>query len=101
MKPLTPEFAFILSCFSWAISFLWKLYPLTCVLSQALELIRELQKHFPIKRSPMRLRLIIPEGSISPLLEKLSSWGANIISKDESGSQLYVVSLLAPMSYYL
>ncbi|CAA6668444.1 unnamed protein product [Spirodela intermedia] len=63
---------------------------------QALELIRELQKHFPIKRSPMRLRLIIPEGSISPLMEKLSTWGANVISKDESGSQLCVVCEIEP-----
>ncbi|CAA7405298.1 unnamed protein product [Spirodela intermedia] len=63
---------------------------------QALELIRELQKHFPIKRSPMRLRLIIPEGSISPLMEKLSTWGANVISKDESGNQLCVVCEIEP-----
>ncbi|KAK9270541.1 hypothetical protein L1049_026122 [Liquidambar formosana] len=63
---------------------------------QALEVIRELQKHFPIKRSPMRLRLIVPEQNFSSLSEKLSAWNASIVSKDESGSQISVVCEMEP-----
>ncbi|KAF8411700.1 hypothetical protein HHK36_004258 [Tetracentron sinense] len=63
---------------------------------QALEVIRELQKHFPIKRSPMRVRLTLPEKSFSSLMEKLSSWSASVVSKDESGSQLSVVCEIEP-----
>ncbi|XP_020262890.1 ribosome maturation protein SBDS [Asparagus officinalis] len=63
---------------------------------QALEVIRELQKHFPIKRSPMRLRLTVPQGNLPSLLEKLSSWNASIISKDESGDQFSVISDIEP-----
>lgn len=37
---------------------------------QALDLIRELQKQFPIKRSPMRLRLVVPENQEPSLLNK-------------------------------
>lgn len=66
-----------------------------CFLSllQALEVIRELQNHFPIKRSPMRLRLIVPEKNFSVLIDKLNGWNANVVSKDESGNQQSVVSL--------
>lgn len=53
---------------------------------------RELQKHFPIKRAPMRLRLIVPQQNISSLSEKLNGWGAKIVSRDESGSQISIVS---------
>ncbi|XXG60770.1 hypothetical protein AAC387_Pa04g2598 [Persea americana] len=63
---------------------------------QALEVIRELQKKFPIKRAPMRLRLIIPEKHSSSLVEKLNAWSANIDSKDVSGNQLYVVCQMEP-----
>ncbi|GFS31008.1 sequence-specific DNA binding transcription factor [Actinidia rufa] len=63
---------------------------------QALEVIRELQKHFPIKRSPMRLRLTIPEQNFSSLLEKLNSWNSSIISKDESGNQLSIICEVDP-----
>lgn len=59
---------------------------------QALELIHELQKHFPIKRSPMRLRVCVPEKDFSSLLEKLNVWNASVVSKDDSGSQPSVVS---------
>ncbi|XP_074588421.1 uncharacterized protein LOC141844280 [Curcuma longa] len=59
---------------------------------QALEVIRELQNHFPIKRSPMRLRLVVPEKSFSTLMEKLGDWNANITSKDESGNEPSIVS---------
>jgi hypothetical protein len=59
---------------------------------QALDLIKELQKHFPIKRAPMRLRLIIPQGSYSSLLDKISSWeGTTISSRSESGNEPSVV----------
>ncbi|KAI3903708.1 hypothetical protein MKW98_032362 [Papaver atlanticum] len=54
----------------------------------ALEVIRELQKHFPIERAPIRLRLIIPEESLCSLMEKLNEWNAEVVSKDESGNQL-------------
>lgn len=64
---------------------------MTCLM-QALEVIRELQKHFPIKRSPMRLKLIVPEQNISSLMEKLNAWNASVVLKDESGSQLSIVS---------
>ena len=59
---------------------------------QALEVIHELQKHFPIKRSPMRLRLIVPDHEFSSLSEKLTAWNASIISEDQSGSQISTVS---------
>lgn len=65
---------------------------------QALEVIHELQKHFPIKRSPMRLRLYVPEKNYSSLLEKLNIWNATIVSKDDFGSQPSIVSL---GSFYL
>ncbi|GKU90558.1 hypothetical protein SLEP1_g4540 [Rubroshorea leprosula] len=63
---------------------------------QALEVIHELQKHFPIKRSPMRLRLTAPEQNFSSLSEKLSSWSSTIVSKDVSGSQLSVICEMDP-----
>ena len=67
---------------------------------QALEVIRELQKSFPIKRSPMRLRLTVPGQNFHTVCEKLNELSATIVSKDESGSQLSVVSpeyLLYPL----
>ncbi|XP_042470874.1 ribosome maturation protein SBDS-like [Zingiber officinale] len=63
---------------------------------QALEVIRELQKHFPIERSPMRLRLVVPEKSFPTLIEKLSGWNPNITSKDESGNEPSLVCELEP-----
>ncbi|KAK9162574.1 hypothetical protein Syun_003476 [Stephania yunnanensis] len=62
----------------------------------ALEVIRELQKHFPIKRSPMRLRITLPGNQFSSLTEKLNSWNANIVSKDETGNQLSAVCEIDP-----
>ena len=61
---------------------------------QALEVIRELQKHFPIKRSPMRLRLTVPGQAFSSVSEKLNEWKSSIVSKEESGNQLSVVRFL-------
>ncbi|KAA8538332.1 hypothetical protein F0562_027845 [Nyssa sinensis] len=63
---------------------------------QALDVIQELQKHFPIKRSPMRLRLAVPEQNFSSLLEKLNAWNASIVSKDETGSQLSIICEVEP-----
>lgn len=63
---------------------------------QSLDVIRELQKHFPIKRSPMRLRLYVPEQKFSSLSEKLNDWTASIVSKDESGSQLSITCEMDP-----
>lgn len=54
---------------------------------QALEVIHELQKQFPIKRSPMRLRYIVPEQNVPSLLDKLNAWSASIVSNDQSGNQ--------------
>lgn len=70
--------------------------PHTSSKKQALEVIRELQKHFPIKRSPMRLRFIAPEKNFSTLMDKLKEWNASIVSKDESGHQQSVVCELEP-----
>lgn len=60
---------------------------------QALDVIRELQKHFPIKRSPMRLRLTVPVQNFPSLLEKLKEWDASVVSKDESGTQMSTVMI--------
>lgn len=54
-------------------------------------MIRELQKKFPIKRSPMRLRLTVTGQAASSVFEKLNEWKSCIVSKEESGDQLSVV----------
>jgi len=59
---------------------------------QALELIQELQKHFPIKRCPLRIRATAPRDQLPHLLEKLKEWNATVISKEGSSTQLSVVS---------
>ncbi|KVH98765.1 ribosome maturation protein SBDS isoform X1 [Cynara cardunculus var. scolymus] len=63
---------------------------------QALDVIRELQKHFPIKRSPMRLRLTLPQQNFDSLAEKLTEWKTVTVSKDESGSQVSIVCEMDP-----
>ncbi|XP_071737803.1 uncharacterized protein [Rutidosis leptorrhynchoides] len=64
---------------------------------QALDVIRELQKHFPIKRSPMRLRLTLPQHNFEDSLAgKLNEWKTVIVSKDVSGSQLSIVCEMDP-----
>ncbi|EOY16569.1 hypothetical protein QUC31_001103 [Theobroma cacao] len=63
---------------------------------QALEVIRELQKNFPIKRSPMRLRITVPGQNLHSLSEKLNEWSATIVSKEESGSQLSIICEMEP-----
>ncbi|PON99711.1 Ribosome maturation protein Sdo1/SBDS [Trema orientale] len=66
---------------------------------QALEVIHELQKHFPIKRSPMRLRFTVPEEGLSSLTEKLNAWNAKVVSTDQSGNQPSVICELDPGLY--
>ncbi|KAL4312425.1 hypothetical protein GQ457_01G028430 [Hibiscus cannabinus] len=66
---------------------------------QALEVIRQLQNNFPIKRSPMRLRLIVPGQNFQSLCEKLNEWGATTVSKDESGTQFSVICEIEPGLY--
>lgn len=66
---------------------------------QALDLIRELQKQFPLKRSPMRLRLIIPEIQEANFLQKLQTWNPCIVSKEVSGNQLSMVCQIEPGHY--
>ncbi|KNA12778.1 hypothetical protein SOVF_122540 [Spinacia oleracea] len=59
---------------------------------QALDVIHRLVKKFPIKRSPMRLRLTVGEKNFSTILEKLGTWNGEIVTMDESGTQFSVVS---------
>lgn len=59
---------------------------------KALEVMRELQKHYPIKRAPMRLRIHVPEQTSPSVLDKLKEWNASIVSREESGSQHSIVS---------
>lgn len=61
-------------------------------ITQALELIQELQKHFPIKRCPLRIRATAPDDQVPELLGKLNEWNAIVISKEGSSAQLSVVS---------
>nr|GME00974.1 ribosome maturation protein SBDS [Ipomoea batatas] len=61
-----------------------------------MEVIRELQKHYPIKRAPMRLRLTIPGEQNFSILEKLKEWNAGVISRDEAGSQLSIICEMEP-----
>ncbi|GLJ55781.1 hypothetical protein SUGI_1197780 [Cryptomeria japonica] len=63
---------------------------------QALDLIRELQKQFPIKRSPMRLRLVVPENQEHSLLNKFDTWNPSIESKEVSSNQIFVVFQIEP-----
>ncbi|KAI3831651.1 hypothetical protein MKX03_021127 [Papaver bracteatum] len=64
--------------------------------AQALRVIRELQKRYPIKRAPMVLRLSIPVENSCSLMEKLNAWNAEIVSKVESGNQLSLVCEVEP-----
>ncbi|CAN0877223.1 Ribosome maturation protein SBDS [Linum grandiflorum] len=63
---------------------------------QALEVIRELQKQFPIKRAPMRVRLTVPEPNSSSLTAKLCAWNATITAEDSSGNQRSFVCEIEP-----
>lgn len=48
----------------------------------------------------MRLRLIVSEEHMSPLLEKLNGWDANIVSRDESGNQLVSLAIASVIFYF-
>ncbi|BAF22712.1 uncharacterized protein [Oryza sativa Japonica Group] len=63
---------------------------------QALKVIKKLTEHFPIKRAPLRVRFTAPKSKFASLTEKLEEWNANVISKDESGSQPSVVCEIEP-----
>lgn len=65
-----------------------------CSSLKALEIIRELQKHFPIKRAPMRIRLTIPDKQLPSLMEKIVGWNATVVTKDQSGNQISMVSII-------
>lgn len=67
---------------------------------QALELIQELQKHYPIKRCPLRIRVAAHEEEVPALLEKLNEWKSTIISKEGSSGQLSVVSFYLSFNSY-
>ncbi|XP_021848874.2 uncharacterized protein [Spinacia oleracea] len=66
---------------------------------QALDVIHRLVKKFPIKRSPMRLRLTVGEQNFSTVLEKLGTWNGEIVTMDESGTQFSVVCEVNPGLY--
>ncbi|KAF8668262.1 hypothetical protein HU200_052314 [Digitaria exilis] len=61
---------------------------------QALKVIKKLMENFPIKRAPPRVRFTAPKPSFAGLMEKVAEWNATFISKDESGTQPSIVSLL-------
>lgn len=63
---------------------------------QALEVIKELQEHFPIKRAPMRLRLVVPEQYLSSLTEMLGGWNANVVLRDAAGGMPTVICEIDP-----
>jgi len=44
----------------------------------------------------MRLRLAVPEQNFSSLLDKLNTWNASIVSKDESATQMFVTCEIEP-----
>jgi hypothetical protein len=56
-----------------------------------LELIRELQKQFPISRAHMKLRLVVPLIQSQSLLTTLDSWNARVEAKDEMNGVTSVV----------
>lgn len=64
--------------------------PHTSSKKQALELIRELEKTFPIARARMRLRLVVPSDQGSKLLGKLEGWNS-IVEQSEEVNALYKV----------
>ncbi|RAL37157.1 hypothetical protein DM860_004079 [Cuscuta australis] len=63
---------------------------------QALDVIHELQKHYPIKRAPMRLRLTIPVHHSTSISDKLKDWNVGVISREEAGSHLSILCEIEP-----
>lgn len=66
---------------------------------QALELIRELQKKYPITRARMKLRFVVPINQIESLTTALSSWNAQIEGKEETTTNTSLVSDLTLMAF--
>ncbi|KAG6544079.1 hypothetical protein Mapa_014496 [Marchantia paleacea] len=63
---------------------------------QALELIRELTKHFPITRARMRLKLVVARNKKASLLERLHAWSSTIESEEEANKVFTVVCQIEP-----
>ncbi|EFJ07134.1 hypothetical protein SELMODRAFT_161876 [Selaginella moellendorffii] len=63
---------------------------------QALELIRELQSHFPITRALMRLKLSVSTKHREKLLEGLADFQAKMESRDEADEAFIVVCRVEP-----
>lgn len=63
---------------------------------QALELIRELQKKYPITRARMKLRFVVPINQIESLTTALSSWNAQIEGKEETTTNTSLVCKIDP-----
>ncbi|CAM6105732.1 unnamed protein product [Calypogeia fissa] len=63
---------------------------------QALELIRELTKRFPISRARMRLKIVVPISKRAATLERLHAWSATIESEEESKESFSVVCQIEP-----
>ncbi|XP_056697402.1 uncharacterized protein [Spinacia oleracea] len=67
---------------------------------QALDVIHRLVKKFPIKRSPMRLRLTVGEQNFSTVLEKIGTWNGEIVTMDESGTQFSLSHWLSGICFH-
>ncbi|MCO5607258.1 hypothetical protein L7F22_061451 [Adiantum nelumboides] len=63
---------------------------------QALELIKELEKQFPIVRAKMRLQLLVPSDQGSQLTQKLNEWNSLIEQTDGSSNIFKVVCQIDP-----
>ncbi|KAI5055657.1 hypothetical protein GOP47_0029178 [Adiantum capillus-veneris] len=63
---------------------------------QALELIKELEKQFPIVRAKMRLHLLVPNDQGPKLTQKLEEWNSLIEQSDDPNNMFKVVCQLDP-----
>ncbi|MCO5583804.1 hypothetical protein L7F22_037718 [Adiantum nelumboides] len=63
---------------------------------QALELIKELEKQFPIVRAKMRLQLLVPSDQGPQLTQKLNEWNSLIEQTDGSSNMFKVVCQIDP-----
>eukprot|EP00249_Psilotum_nudum_P011103 c22967_g1_i1 orf=99-1223(+) len=70
--------------------------PHTSSKKQALELIRELERQFPIIRARMRLQLVVPIKEGPNLINKLKSWSAFIEQPLETNSSFSVICQVEP-----
>ena len=55
---------------------------------------QEAHRTLPHKHAPLRVRFTAPKLNFTGLMEKIAEWNATVISKDESGTQPSIVSLL-------